>query len=82
VNWHYLIGISTKLHEHDGYFVCEGAAFVQFRGYGSLMCLKYVVLMSQCDQIGLVYFGNVLDFSCRMCVCESVPEPTILAQAS
>jgi len=34
VNWHYLIGISTELHEHDGYFVFEGVAVVKFRGYG------------------------------------------------
>jgi len=34
VNWHYLIGISTELREHDGYFVFEGAVVVKFRGYG------------------------------------------------
>ena len=52
---------------------------MQFWDFGSLMCLKNVVLMVQCDQIGLVYFGSVFGFWCRMCVRELVPEPAILA---
>ena len=46
------------------------------------MCIKNVVLMVQCDQIGLVYFGRVIGFCCNVYVRELVPEPAILAQAS
>jgi len=55
---------------------------VQVWDFGFLMCIKNVVLMVQCDQIGLVYFGRVIGFCCNVYVRELVPEPAILAQAS
>ena len=54
---------------------------MQVWDFGFLMCIKNVVLMVQCDQIGLVYFGRVIGFCCNVYACESLPEPAILAQA-
>ena len=70
----YFIGILPNYMNRRGILYLRVLLLCKFGDFAFLMCIKNVVLMVQCDQIGLVYFGRVIGFCCNVYVRESVSD--------